>query len=160
MARIQRGSRGEVERRVAVLAVLTVLAALAALLPRAVAGQVVARADAPRVRLSLSDAVDHALRGSEVVEVAEVAEAGLLRARGDRVVARSGFLPRVSGQAGHRRTLASEFSGLAAAPDSGPGTFEGLQLPFGQRDRYEVGAVVRLLPDLPLSHQATALTDR
>jgi outer membrane protein TolC len=121
MARIQRGSRGEVERRVAVLAVLTVLAALAALLPRAVAGQVVARADAPRVRLSLSDAVDHALRGSEVVEVAE---AGLLRARGDRVVARSGFLPRVSGQAGHRRTLASEFSGLAAAPDSGPGTFE------------------------------------
>ena len=60
------------------LVVMTVIVALLAVLP-ALAGAQEVRGE--RVRLSLGDAVVRALRGSEAVDVAE---AGPLRARGDR----------------------------------------------------------------------------
>lgn len=114
------------------LAVLAIIVTLLALLPAVVGAQEV-------VRMGLEEAVAHALAGSEVVDVAE---AGLLRARGDRFQARSGFLPRLAGTIGYSRTLASEFEALqGTVPDSGSGNpFEGLgDLPFGQENRYEVG---------------------
>jgi outer membrane protein TolC len=115
------------ERKLALLAVIT---ALLALIPASAGAQ-------ERVRLSLTEAVGHAFRGGEGVRVAE---AGLLRARGQRFEARSGFFPRVGGTVGYTRTLRSEFSALAGAPgDSAGNPFEGLELPFGQRNRYDVG---------------------
>src|SRR5690606_32798930 len=89
------GETPRVEIRLMVLAIILLLLAL---MPSVVGAQQV-------VRLSLEEAVGRALGGSEVVEVAE---AGLLRARGDRFQARSGFFPTVSGTLGYSRTLSSE----------------------------------------------------
>ncbi|HSK20850.1 MAG TPA: TolC family protein [Longimicrobiales bacterium] len=118
------------------LVVMAVIVALLAVLPAVAGAQ-----DVPGqpVRLSLGDAVDRAMRGSEAVDVAE---AGLLRARGDRYQARSGFFPKVGGTVGYTRTLSSEFEALRGAPvDSGAsGPFDGLgDLPFGQANRYDIG---------------------
>jgi outer membrane protein len=116
------------ERKLALLAVITALLAL--LFPAAGRAQ-------ERVEVSLEAAVGHALAGSEVVEVAE---AGLLRARGDRYQARSGFVPKVHGTLGYGRTLRSEYSALRGEPgDSAGNPFEGLELPFGQENRYDLG---------------------
>lgn len=117
------------------LVVLAVIVALLAILPAVAGAQEVGGA----VKLSLAEAVDRALRGSEVVDVAE---AGLLRARGDRYQARSGFLPKLGGTVGYTRTLSSEFEAMRGVPgDSTDGSpFEGLgDLPFGQANRYEIG---------------------
>jgi outer membrane protein len=118
------------------LVVLVVIVALLALLPALAGAQEPAAAN---VRVSLVEAVDRALRGSEVVDVAE---AVVLRARGDRYQARSGFLPKVGGTVGYTRTLSSEFEALRGAPgDSTAGSpFDGLgDLPFGQANRYDIG---------------------
>ena len=123
--------RGRVRAVEVRLAVLAVIAALLAASPRGVAGQ-------EPIKLTLGEAVVQALGGSEVVQVAE---AGLLRARGDRFSARSGYLPKVNGTLGYTRTLASEFSALRDMPaDSGAeNPFAGLKLPFGQENRYDFG---------------------
>lgn len=118
------------------LVVLVVIVALLALLPAVAGAQEPA---GTHVRVSLGEAVDRALRGSEVVDVAE---AGVLRARGDRYQARSGFLPKVGGTVGYTRTLASEFEALRGAPgdSTGGSPFDGLgDLPFGQANRYDIG---------------------
>ena len=127
------GETPRVEIRLMVLAIILLLLAL---MPSVVGAQQV-------VRLSLEEAVGRALGGSEVVEVAE---AGLLRARGDRFQARSGFFPTVSGTLGYSRTLSSEFEALQGIPgdSAGGNPFEGLEnLPFGQKNRYDVGLEAR-----------------
>lgn len=92
-----------------------------------------------RLRLTLADAVARGQAGSEQVAMAE---AGVQRARGDRYQSRSNFLPKLSTTIGYTRTLESEYEALRMpAPDSGGGSnpFEGLQLPFGQANRYDLG---------------------
>lgn len=137
--RMWTGGGGHARRASAVeirLMVLVVIVALLAVLPAVAGAQEVG---GERVRLSLGEAVDRALRGNEGVDVAE---AGLLRARGDRYQARSGFLPKVGGTVGYTRTLSSEFEALRDAPADSMGSspFEGLgDLPFGQANRYDVG---------------------
>ncbi|HEX2166771.1 MAG TPA: TolC family protein [Longimicrobiales bacterium] len=119
------------------LVVMAVIVALLALLPALAGGQEVPGGAA--VRVSLADAIDRALRSSEVVDVAE---AGLLRARGDRYQGRSGFLPKVGGTVGYTRTLSSEFEALRGVPGDSTGgrPFDGLgDLPFGQANRYDIG---------------------
>ncbi|HEX6307537.1 MAG TPA: TolC family protein [Longimicrobiales bacterium] len=127
----RRASRVEIR-----LMIVALILTLLALVPAVAGAQEV-------VRLSLEEAVVHALRGSEAVQLAE---AGLLRARGDRFQARSGFLPKVSGTVGYTRTLASEFEGLRGAPvdSSGSSPLDGLgELPFGQENRYDIGVEAR-----------------
>src|SRR6185437_869466 len=65
------------------------------------------------IRLSLDDALRLAQSQSQSVEVAR---AGVVRASGQQLQARSQYLPQLSGVAGYNRTLASQFSGFAAAP--------------------------------------------
>lgn len=59
-------------------------------------------------RLSLDEALRTAERQSEQVQVAE---AGVLRARGQKLQARSEWFPQLSGQLSYTRALASEFEG-------------------------------------------------
>lgn len=61
--------------------------------------------------LSLADALRLARATSEELVIAD---AGLLRARGEERRARSDYYPQISGAAGYTRTFASEFSGLGA----------------------------------------------
>lgn len=134
-------NRQRLERTIAWLAIA---AAVLAMAPRAVFGQQPATAQvalsgqqAP-TRVSLADAVARALQGSEAVQMAE---ATVLRARGDRYQARAGFFPKLNGTLGYTRTLASEFSALRDAPvDSGAtNPFAGMKLPFGQVNQYQLG---------------------
>src|SRR5439155_22208697 len=68
------------------------------------------------VRVSLQEALQLAESRSEAVAVAR---AGLTRATGQRVIARSQALPQLSGTAGYTKTLKSQFEGLAGpAPDT------------------------------------------
>jgi outer membrane protein TolC len=93
---------------------LTILL-LAALSPAAIAQQPVA-APAGAVALSLDDAVRMAEGQSEAVQIAR---AGVRRAEGQRIQARSQFLPQIYGSAGYTRTLKSQYSGFASAePDT------------------------------------------
>lgn len=118
------------------LMVMALILALLALLPAVAGAQEV-------VRLSVEEAVVHALRGSEAVQVAE---AVVLRARGGRYEARSGFFPRLNGSVGYTRTLSSEYEALQGAPvdSSGGSPFDGLDdLPFGQENRYDIGLEAR-----------------
>ena len=140
----QAGTRGGKPRRTSAvelrLVVLAVIVTLLAVLPVVAGAQEVG---GERVRLSLGEAVDRALRSSEVVDVAE---AGLLRARGDRYEARSGFLPKVGGTVGYTRTLSSEFEALrdVQGDSTGSSPIDGLgDLPFGQANRYDVGLQAR-----------------
>jgi outer membrane protein len=63
--------------------------------------------------LSLDEALRLAAHRSETVRIAE---AGLRRARGQQLEARSLLLPQLSGTAGYTRTLASQFESLADGP--------------------------------------------
>lgn len=85
------------------------LAALAAV-PLAAQG---APAGAPRP-LTLDEALRRAEDASPAVMAAR---AGVTRARGETLRARSERLPQVSGSLGYTRALASEFEGLGGAPD-------------------------------------------
>ncbi len=69
--------------------------------------------------LSLADAIRMA---EEVSEDVAVARAGVMRADGQRLQARSEFFPQVFGSLGYTRTLASEFSSLR---DEGDGDDNG-----------------------------------
>ncbi|HSJ13559.1 MAG TPA: TolC family protein, partial [Longimicrobiales bacterium] len=95
-----------------------------------------AMAQAP-VRLTLAEALARAEAASETVAIAE---AGVLRARGESQQARSGLLPSVGATVGYARTLESEYEALSgASPDTGSNPFAGMKLPFGQANRYDLG---------------------
>lgn len=71
------------------------------------------------VRLSLEEALRRAEATSESLEIAE---AGVLRARGEQRRARSEYYPQITGLATYTRTFASEFSDLGGGgggPDGG-----------------------------------------
>ena len=87
--------------------------------------------------LSLEEALRLATHRSETIRIAE---AGLRRARGQQMEARSALYPQVTGTLGYTRTLASQFEALAdgppdmrpicqpfTAPGSGPVTDERLR---------------------------------
>ena len=81
------------------------------------------------VRVSLPEAIQLAESRSEAVAVAR---AGLSRATGNRMIARSQALPQLSGTAGYTKTLKSQFSALAsaAAPDTtGPASICAPRIP-------------------------------
>jgi outer membrane protein TolC len=83
-----------------------------ALLPAAAAAQ-------PVRTITLEEALERAEVHSEEVAIAR---AGVTRAEGEQVRARSEWLPQLSGSASYDRALASEFSGLFdAAPQPGCG---------------------------------------
>jgi outer membrane protein len=71
------------------------------------------------VQLSLDDALRIAGQQNQAIEVAR---AGVNRAEGQRVQARSQQLPQLSAQAGYGRTLQSQFSGFSSTvePDTAP----------------------------------------
>jgi outer membrane protein TolC len=93
--------------------------------------------DAGPVRLTLAEALTRAEAASEQVAIADAA---VLRAQGGRHEARSGLLPKLGATIGYVRTLESEYEGLGgAAADTGSSPFEGLELPFGQANRYDLG---------------------
>lgn len=88
------------------IALTVALAALAS----GVAGQ------APRP-LSLEDALRLSQTQSEALRIAE---AGVTRARGQQLQARSQYLPQVGGSAGYTRTLATQFSALSGGDSPAP----------------------------------------
>src|SRR5215470_5229275 len=99
-------------------AALLALLGLALCAGRGVSQQPVAPAGAV-VQLSLDDALRLAQAQSQTVEIAR---AGLTRANGQALQARSQMLPQLNAQAGYGRTLQSQFAGFSAspAPDTTP----------------------------------------
>jgi outer membrane protein len=88
------------------------------------------------ILLSLEEALRIASGESETVWVAE---AGVMRAVGNEMVARSGLFPQLSGTASYTRTLRSQFSGLnLGGGDSG-------NLPFGRTNQYSLGLALSQL---------------
>jgi outer membrane protein TolC len=67
------------------------------------------------VHLSLADALGLAEDASEAVGIAR---AGINRARGQQLQARSGYFPQLTGSATYTRTLRSQFSSLESASDT------------------------------------------
>lgn len=100
--------------RLATLAVLAVV-------PLALGAQEPTRAATPRP-LSLADAIRVAQQQSEAIQIAN---AGVQRATGQHYIARSQYLPQLSGSLGYTRTLRSQFSKLAGG--GGPDTATGPQ---------------------------------
>jgi outer membrane protein TolC len=68
-------------------------------------------------QLSLDDAVRMAEAQSEAVRIAR---AGVQRAQGTKIQARSQYLPQVYGSASYTRTLKSQYSGLGSSADTVP----------------------------------------
>jgi outer membrane protein TolC len=131
----------------------TALAALAAL----VLGTVQAPAQQPgttqataTVTLSLDDALRLVQTASQTIEVAR---AGVVRATGSRLQARSQYLPQLNATAGYTKTLKSQFSsfagGGASTPDTtsgndstrtgGAGGFDLSKTSFGATNQYAFG---------------------
>jgi outer membrane protein len=99
--------------------------AVAALLATTAAAPLRAQSSTPATpvaaarRLSLDEALRMAETQSEAVQIAR---AGVTRASGQQLQARSQYLPQVSGTASYARTLRSQFSALAGGgggPDTG-----------------------------------------
>ena len=78
-------------------------------------GGVDAQESAVARQLSLAEAFAMAESRSEAVSIAE---AGVLRARGQQLQARSQYLPQLFGSAGYTRTLASEFEAVSEGGDT------------------------------------------
>lgn len=102
-----------------------------------------ARAAVPVRALSLEEALRLAEPASETLLLAK---AGVTRAEGEFLKARSNFLPQLNGFAQYQRTIKTQFSGLASAPDTAAptlrcGTFApNPALPLGERvDSLEKG---------------------
>jgi outer membrane protein len=101
----------------------------------------------PAVELSLDEALDLAAGESEQVWIAE---AGVDRAEGGRLVARSERFPQVSGTADYTRTLRSQFQDLQFGDVGGGGDGEGGEqgdsglgdLPFGRPNQFSLGLSV------------------
>jgi outer membrane protein TolC len=81
--------------------------------PRAATGAPAARA------LSLDDAIRMAARESEALQIAR---AGLTRAHGQVLQARSGYLPQLNSSLSYARTLKSQFQALAGGGGPDPST--------------------------------------
>ena len=64
------------------------------------------------VRLSLDDALRIAQAQSQTIDIAR---AGVTRATGQRLQARSQYMPQLNGTAGYTKTLKSQFSGFASS---------------------------------------------
>lgn len=76
-------------------------------------------------RVSLEEAIALADRSSESIAIAR---AGVTRANGQQLIARSAFLPQLSAQGSYARTLASQFEGFSfGGPDTN--TFRSLCTP-------------------------------
>lgn len=69
--------------------------------------------------LSLDEALRIAAAQSEALKIAQ---AGVMRARGQQLQARSQYLPQVNGTASYTRTLKSQFEALRSAPVTPPAT--------------------------------------
>jgi outer membrane protein TolC len=101
-----------------------------------------AQSPAPAARvLTLDDALTLAEKTSERVAVAT---AGVARAEGGMLLARSERMPQLFGAASYDRTLKSEFEGLfdggePAEPGGGGGEVDFSNLPFGQANVYRIG---------------------
>jgi len=83
----------------------------------AVAGLSLPAAAQQAREVSLEEALRIAQTQSEAVRIAQ---AGVTRARGQQMQARSQYLPQVSGTLGYTRTLATQFSALASGSDPVP----------------------------------------
>jgi outer membrane protein TolC len=88
-----------------------------------------------RVVLTLDEALALAEDRSEQVAIAA---AGVERARGGQVRARSERLPQLAGAASYDRSLASEFEGIFDDGFFGGDGGEDLDLPFGRKDTYRL----------------------
>jgi outer membrane protein TolC len=86
--------------------------ALTTAVPRLLAAQGTAQTSA---RLSLDEALSMAERVSQPVAIAR---SGVMRAHGQQVIARSQFLPHLSGSASYTRTLATQFADLGGSGDT------------------------------------------
>jgi len=75
-----------------------------------------AQGQAPR-QLSLEEALRMSQGQSEALRIAQ---AGVMRAQGQQMQARSQYLPQLSGSAGYTRTLATQFSALQSEPPPTP----------------------------------------
>lgn len=94
----------------------TLTAAAIAMSPALLGAQSQPASPGAGVALSLDDAVRRAESQSEAVQIAR---AGVRRAEGQRMQARSQLLPQIYGSAGYTRTLRSQYSGLSGpAPDT------------------------------------------
>ena len=73
-------------------------------------------------------------------EAIGISRAGIQRAEGEQVRARSGLFPQLSASASYDRALASEFSGLFNTVDSGNGTGDNefADLPFGRVNTWRI----------------------
>jgi outer membrane protein len=96
----------------------------------------------PAAPLTLDQVLEMAVARSEGVGIAQ---AGIQRAGGEQVRARSGLFPQLSLSGGYDRALASEFSGIfdnvdvGGGGDSGDGTDDGLaDLPFGRANTWRL----------------------
>lgn len=135
-----------------ITALLVVLTALALFAVRASAQQTppaTTTARPPVTRLSLDDALRAAQAQSQPVELAR---AGVARATGQRLQARSQYLPQVNGTAGYTRTLMSQFASFASSGSSSSGTdttksassggsggFDLSKTSFGAKNQYALG---------------------
>lgn len=143
--------------------------AAAALLALALVSPGAAQQPAGGRALSLEDALELAEAASEPVTIAR---AGVTRARGLTLQARSQRLPQITGNLSYSRALASEFSGFSGTPDTTAGPpldcgrfqpgsttetrldslekavrcasnpFAGVDLPFGRENTWRYGLTV------------------
>jgi len=88
-----------------------VLLALAFAATRATAQQPTSARAGATVTLSLDDALKLVQTASQTIEVAR---AGVVRATGGKLQARSQYLPQLNATAGYTKTLKSQFSGFSA----------------------------------------------
>src|SRR5437868_5279997 len=97
-----------------------------------------AQQGAPAVRrLSLDSAVALAGPASEVVGIAQ---AGVQRAHGAQLQARSVFYPQLSANASYTRTLKSQYAGaFGSSTDTTSSGPDFSKLPFGQANTYVFG---------------------
>ena len=126
-----------VDRRVLQAAAVSALCLIGA------AGTAFAQTSAPAARvLTLDEALSLAEKSSERVAVAT---AGVARAEGGMLLARSERMPQLFGAVSYDRTLKSEFEGLFDADPADPvepgggGDVDFSNLPFGQANVYRVG---------------------
>ena len=93
--------------------------------------------DVPAGPLTLEQVLTLAESRSEAIAISR---AGVQRAEGEQVRARSGLFPQVSASASYDRALASEFEGIFDNQDFGDGTDGGdfEDLPFGRENTWRI----------------------
>lgn len=131
------------------IAAAAAIAAASAAAPRARAQQPGTAQATATITLSLDQALRLVQTSSQTIEVAR---AGVVRASGGRLQARSQYLPQLNATAGYTKTLKSQFSGFGgggASPDSttspdstgagGAGGFDLSKTSFGATNQYALG---------------------